>query len=348
MNESSKPRYPEEIIPVHSRLGMKKLMQLVASILGGVAVALWLLSIVFVWIPTDVRRLGVLVDALQARKPEPQIVVFGNSVLMSGIDASFLTDRLPDEPLAWNCASNGQTFLEAFLLSQELSNNTESSIYGLSIRAGEEDEPLHPQKYNTLFMYGYRPHPRTLKTVGEIFDPQTTALLERSRLQQLFASRWAVRQFIDTQIRTILRPDLALTHSTFDLFHPQSYEERIDPSITERFLERRLEAFHQKGLLLPETTRDLAEKIAKTSGGTNRRIVFLFPPVHPVLFAARREEMLQIVGSFREEMAGATDVHIVNALDLLGAEQFIDDMHPTNEGARILTTHLAQAIDSNW
>ena len=59
--------------------------------------------------PTDISRIGVLLEALRDAPEQPEVLVFGNSIVMSGIDAAQLGAELPDHPRAWNFASTGQS-----------------------------------------------------------------------------------------------------------------------------------------------------------------------------------------------------------------------------------------------
>ncbi|HEB91514.1 MAG TPA: hypothetical protein ENI85_18205, partial [Deltaproteobacteria bacterium] len=249
--------------------------------LAGIAIGLFILAISFKRIPTDLQRLGVLIQSLKDGHPRPELVVFGNSVVMSGIDAEQLARSLPTVSIGWNCASTGQTETEAFLLSQEMPDTVRLAIYGLQIRPGEEEQPLHPQKYNTLFMYGFRPTQETRAELISIFGSSVEDVLNRSELGQIFDSRWALRQFIDTFSRRLLRPDLSLDRATFDLFHPQTYSKRIDEETTAKLIRKRNLAYTEDPPALAYGTVALSMTLAKKLRSRGVLPVFFFPPIHP-------------------------------------------------------------------
>jgi hypothetical protein len=325
-------------------LSVLRIAALIASLLIGVALGLVALAQVFVYVPTDVRRLGLLHRAITTTSPPPDIVVFGNSVLMSGVDGHALTNALPGHPVAWNLASTGQNLLEAYLLSQDLPDSVTIASYSLFPQPDHEVEALNAQKYNTLFMYGFRPSPATLETVGAIHGAEVQALLERSAVAQVFASRWAIRQFVDTRARSLLRTDLALDRATYDLYHPQSYLHPIEPTITQGFLARRLDAFAEAKPVLEHGATALAQTIAKEAAAKGRATVFLFPPLHPEIVRSIRPQLAARQAEFRDALAEAPGVRFVDATELLGSTLFIDDLHPTNEGAAILSQHIAAAL----
>lgn len=317
---------------------------LIGSLLVGVAIGLALLAQIFVRVPTDVRRLGILHQAMQTAEPPPEVAAFGNSVMMSGVDGRALTSLLPESPVAWNCASTGQTLLESYLLSQDLPDTVGVAVYGIFAQPDHDVEPLNAQKYNTLFMYGFRPKAATIETVARIFDADTLEILERSPLAQVFASRWAIRQFVDTRARSLLRSDLALDKATFDLFHPQSYTQAIDPEITQSFVAKRLAEFAKAPAVLGSGTIELAHQIAREADAAGRRTIFLFPPLHPDVLETAGPRLLAVQQEFQAALGGAPGVRILDAAELLDRTQFIDDLHPSNAGAAILSEYLADAI----
>jgi hypothetical protein len=258
-------------------LSVRRLASLVAAIVAGAGGALFLLSRIFTWIPTDIQRLGILAETLRTQNSTPEIVVFGNSAIMSGIDARGLTDAIPEHPLAWNFASTGQSLVESYLLTQDLPTGVKTAIYGIFARPGPDASPLHPQKYNTLYMYGYRPNKDTVATIESLFDPSVGSLLKRSAISQVFLSRWAVRQLIDTQLRVLLRSDLALRKSAIDLFDPQRYETPIDPVVTARRIAERNSVFEATPPIVSAPSTRLALQIVRDAARANRQIIFLFP-----------------------------------------------------------------------
>jgi len=335
LNADSGDRQPLNVIQIALLIG---------SILFGIALGLALLAQAFVHIPTDVRRLGILHRALKSGDPSPAIVVFGNSVLMSGVDGRALTAALPGNPVAWNCASTGQTLLESYLLSQDLPETVETAVYSVFPQPDHDVEPLNAQKYNSLFMYGFRPEPATLETVRASFEPEVLGLLERSTIAQIFASRWAVRQFVDTRARSLLRSDLALDKATFDLFHPQSYLRPIDSEITQGFIDRRLEAFETAPPVLETGAIELARALVRRAETQGRSTVFLFPPLHPEILGKIGPRLEILRAEFARLFVESSRVRVVDATTLLDRSVFIDDLHPTNDGAAILSRKLADAL----
>jgi hypothetical protein len=319
-----------------------RLVALIASVLAGVAAALALMPALFRNTPTDVSRIGVLLDALHAPGAGLEIAVFGNSVIMSGIDAGQLSQELPGRPRAWNCASTGQSLVESFLLTQELPESVRVAIYQIERTPGGEHVALNPQKYNSFYLFGFRPSAETQAVLGRLYGDDVLALLTRPHWLQLFDARWAIRQLADTHLRVLLRRDLALASAERDLLHPQRYAHPIAPELLERFLRAQNDRFAEQPPRIADADRALATQIARDGASRGRRNAFLLAPVHPGLREANAEALAGAAAALEQALEG--EALVLDATSLLDASHFIDDLHPTNEGARRLTRFVAERL----
>ncbi len=321
-----------------------RLVLLILSLLAGVVTALTLMPKMFRVIPTDISRIGVLLEAMRDPGERPKIVVFGNSVVMSGIDAAQLTAELPRHPLAWNLASTGQTLVESSLLTQEIPASTRVVVYTTPLRPRSPEVALHSQKNNAFWMYGFRANAETRATLSQIYGTPVENLLNRSRFSQIFQARWALRQLLDTQLRILLRRDLTLANAETDLFHPQRYAVPISQDLLERFLEKKLTALAGSPAGVPEEDRELVRTLAQLGAREGRHTVLLIPPVHPALLAEHADSFARGADAFERAVADSPGTVVVDASRILGASDFIDTHHPTNEGAVLLTRRLSRHI----
>ena len=65
-------------------------------------------------LPNDYSRTSLIIEALADNKANPESILFGNSVLMSGIDARALRAKT-NSGLIYNFSSSGQTLSESQL-----------------------------------------------------------------------------------------------------------------------------------------------------------------------------------------------------------------------------------------
>ena len=115
----------------------------------------------------------------------------------------------------------------------------------------------------------------------------------------------------------LLRSDLALAKSTFDLFHPQTYEKKIDPAIAERLVQKRIRAYSAAPPAISRESTRLAEQIARNATKLSRQTIFLFPPIHPDLFAAHGVAFLAAGKKFERSLSRAPNTRVIYAMEIL-------------------------------
>jgi len=325
-----------------------QLFVLVSSLVAGIAAALAVMPLIFRIIPTDISRVGVILSVLRDSSKAPEIVAFGDSIVMSGIDAKRLRDELPGRPLAWNLSSTGQSLVETSLLAQELPASVKTIIYTTSLRPIAKETPLHRQKSNAYYLYGFRPTEETLDTLGEVYGEGVLALLSRSHLAQAFEGRWAVRQLLDTSLRILLRSDLSLAGAEVDLFHPQRYTEPIQTNVLLRYIDALLAQLEDAPPRVLARDRKLVRRLAEQAASEGRRTVVLVPPVHPMVRTHFPEAYAQGIAEVARALSGAPSTLLVDASALLAPEHFVDVLHPTNSGAARLSAFVAERIRTGF
>lgn len=325
-------------------LGPLQLGLLLLSVLAGVATALAVMPTIFRHTPTDISRVGVILDVLRDAEARPAIAVFGNSVAMSGIDARRLAQRLPGEPLAWNLSSTGQSVVESALLTQALGEAVPTVVYVAMPRAIVKEVPLLPQKSNAYYLYGFRPDEVTKERLQTVYGDGVMQLLSRGAIEQAFEGRWAVRQLLDTRLRILLRRDLSLASAEVDLFHPQRYTQPVEASVLRRAVEGLNEQLEERRPQIPGRELELIRRIAKDRGTRGQTTVVLIAPLHPGFRVPHADAFADAIRTVEAEMAGVPGARVVDASSALQPEHFIDHFHPTNAGAGVLTDFLAQGL----
>ena len=335
---------PERTAP----LPTAKLLVLLCSVIAGVGAALLVMPTIFRHTPTDISRIGSLLDALNDPTQHPKIAVFGNSAVMSGLDAEQLTAELPDKPLAWNLASTGQSLVESAMLTQAIPSSVDTSIYTTHLLTSPTAPPLLPVKNNTFHIYGWRPTDEMLQVFAGVYGDGVVELVTRPHLSQLFEARWALRQFLDTRLRIFLRTDLNLAAAEDDLLHPQRYAVSLTGDVLARRLADRNEQLSIEPPKTSDADRELVRTLAVRASRLGRRTVVLVPPVHPVEFEAHSGAFRSATRSVETTMADIPDTIVIDATRALEASHFIDDLHMTNEGARILTSLVAKRMREDF
>jgi len=153
-----------------------------------------------------------------------------------------------------------------------------------------------------------------------------------------------VRQLLDTQLRILLRGDLALASAERNLTHPQRYTVPVAPDLLSRFVSERIKAFDAEAPRVPDGVSRLARVIAADAAELGRSTLFVLLPIHPRLLAWNPERMRAAQRDFEQALVDAPGARVLDVSMLLDAGDFIDDLHPTNAGAAKLTRVVADAL----
>ena len=112
--------HTEQTEPHEGNASTSACLVLVLSVAIGAGLALLSAKSIFQAIPTDLSRIGVILNALHAEEQQADLVVLGNSVAMASIDTRVLRATLAGEPKGLNLATTGQSPIESYLYYQEL------------------------------------------------------------------------------------------------------------------------------------------------------------------------------------------------------------------------------------
>ena len=321
--------------------------RVISGILGlliGIAVAALLAPAIFQMVHTDLSRIGVLLKAAHDAESVPRVVVLGNSVIMDGVDARLVSKGLPEAPLAHNYASTGQSLIESYLYYQELLPGVKWLVQTLTPAELARAPRFQEQRYNAYYMYGYRPNAGTVDRLESIFGSSMVEILSTSDLAQRFRSRWAVRQLVDNGMRRLLRSDLALEASTFDLFHPSIRAQPLPQVGLERALRRWFDAWPARSFQANPQSFELMSSMLHWRSSGGRELVFLLPPIHPWIRAQRGEAFYRAFRSSVKSFAERHAVPVIDTIDLLSAHDFGDHQHPTQAGAVLLSEFLGDRL----
>ena len=337
----------------------------VALILGAV-LADRCMPAIFAQIPTDLLRIRVLITTLRnagatpqasaaaglpvgspahGGAPAPDLVFFGDSLTMNGIDTRLLSQNLPGHPLAYNFGSPRQRVFGAYLYNQELPASVKTVAVMVSPTTIGVKGTLESDVYNVYYMYGFRPNQRTRDTLVSVLGAETAAVLDASDRQNRFTSRWAIRQWLDTAVRGFLRKDLALDRQRVDLFYPSPYTRPISPATFEKNLPLYSPTKPGDSFEADPSQVALLRQWGAEATGAGRKFVVVMAPMHPRLRQVWGPKFDTDLDAFIRSQPFGAQVSLINAGQWLDRdEQFVDVIHPSASGARVLTLALAKAL----
>jgi len=317
---------------------------LLVALGAGIALPYAAMPALFPRIPTDLSRVRLVLEALRDAARQPEVVVFGSSRVMSGVDARQLSQALPSRPLAYNLSSPGQSLAESYLFYQELPAGVRVVVQMASLAELASPHTLERQKFNAFYLNGYRPNARTREVLGDAFGDPLLEILDASDASQRFQGRWALRQLVDTSLRRWLRRDLTLSNAERDLFHPQGYTERFPPDKRARAIARRVKTVSGNDLVIDTHKKQLLDAMVADAAEAGRTVVLFIPPTHPTVHEAMPEASFAKLEELLAELSMGSGVRVADTTHVLTAEHFVDDVHPTNEGAVLVTRRLGDAL----
>ncbi len=322
----------------------RRVVLLGAAIVTGACLALLLMPAIFVRIETDLSRSQSLLAAMRRNTPTMGSVVLGSSVVMAGIDARLIRPSHHSGDM-WtaNLGSTGQTLPESLLLYQELPASVRLVIQVVGPYELLARPRIPGQKYNALYMYGYRPTARTAALVHEVLRDQAEIAIDRSDLAQRFQARWAIRTLADRGARRILRGDLQFASSE-SLVFPNIYTERFAPGKFKKAVAKQARVLRSRPQHADPAAERALQGILEVCHHTGRRLVLLIPPGNPRVAAIVGDGPRGIARKTLQRLAADPAVTVVDASDVLTEAQFVDGLHPTREGARVLSTFVNQRI----
>ncbi|MGH7804669.1 MAG: hypothetical protein ACREQJ_10000 [Candidatus Binatia bacterium] len=286
-----------------------------------------------------------MLDVLNRDALAPGIVLFGSSVIASGIDTEQLSSALPAKPLVLNLATAQQSLTESYLFYQELPSSVRVVVQALTARELMNRPQLDSHKFNAFYMYGYRPDARTRDFLQALLGDDVSSTLALSDAQQRFAARWSVHRLLDTgqwRLRTNL-PDM--DRWATDIFFSGLFQTRLPPADFERTLEWWLSTWTAPDPGIVETIRRLLREMASRQASRNGRLIVFVPPVYPAVTAHVPEAFETELRSVLDD-ARSAGAEVIDASRLLPEESFRDCIHVLHGNAPRLTQQIAERIRS--
>ena len=323
----------------------RNVLVLVGAILVGLAIAGAVMPAIFRRLPSDMTRTRVLLNHLDKPSLQPTACVFGNSQVMNGVDSRRMGDSLPGTPEIWNLSSTGQDVFESFLYYQELPDSVETVVQCITATSLETELDISANKYNAFVMYGYRPDTETINVSDQFASSHARECLQTSNVAQRFESRWVLRSATNFGIRRLLRSDLSLDRAQQDLYSPRTYTRKVGKSQLEHLL-REFDNPRKHGLRLAKHTTAFFTLLHEKFRQQGIEYVLVILPEHPRSPERKSVEFLADLDEYCRYLRDENNLSVVNCIDLLGEEHFIDQRHADEVGAELFTDRLVNELST--
>lgn len=280
---------------------------------------------------SDYDRHALIIDVFKKQSSVRNIIVFGGSQSMFGIDTKQIDEVLKYDGEIFNLSSAGQNLFESSYFYSLIDTTTELVIQCVSpsLFTKNKDHRLFEDKAISMFLSGYRIDEETRKLIKDyntFFDRSTFINYIDSRTYYKSYVHNLIRPFFDNeQFDKSVRTSLSFPHIYTIDRHPnypvyacncEEYFFYEHPSSQLRFLADVKEFFDNKGI----------------------KYILMFMPVNP-------DECHDCYEDFKTYKRMIEDETGIETIDLSGlikdANLFYDAYHPNKAGAKIISSEIA-------
>lgn len=292
----------------------------------------WITPYFFRMLPNDYVRTKLILNTLKDTVMTPEVVIFGNSRGMSGVDGYLLQEKLKNHPVVYSFTSTGQKLSESALYYTSLPASVKTIIQCVDIDYLSEPVDMDIPNQVALYMYGYQMDEQTKLLVPSLEDE-----LNKSTWYYNYQARNCLFSGFSFILRNLLDDDAPENSIDNELHYPTSQTSYRNEAVYQRDLEEqntynKFEAYK----ITPEWKELIA---ASYSYFKNKNIQYylLIMPYNPDITSAKKTEKQEARQSFINELG---DYPYIDCFDLLEASDFYDAIHPNDKGAKKITNQI--------
>jgi len=316
---------------------------LALSLMAGALIGTAIIPVMFKHMPGDTARSLAILKDISTRAGKGHNACFlGNSVVMNGINTGLISDA---DISVWNYSSPGQTLLESSFVLCQTPDNYRMAIVGISADGLCTNKVnISAEKATAYRMYGYTPTESFGRLAEAVGDESLNQTFRENQLRCIIKGRWIVRNGFDMYIRNLLRQDLDLKRAETDMLYPSPYRSRVSDDVLELLIERYYQPRTEEQAVIAPANRLILQYMAEQLKDRGGRLVLVILPEHP---ARRLETNHAFFTSFEQQLKqlqADLDIELINCIDLLSSEEFIDHIHPSPKGAEHLTSEVANHL----
>ena len=296
------------------------------ALFGGVFIVLLIIlnvtaPYVYKLFPNDYSRIGIILDALKTRTVTPEIVVFGNSKAMSGVDANMIQEHLSGNPETYNFSSVGQSIGESLLFYPMLPDDTKAVIQCFKLEEFTQPLVFNEPAIIALKMGKYPMN----EDIKQLLPKAFWEKLDRPDVYYNFKSRQTVSSGLIRFLR--LHLDKAPNYQTIiQMLEKEDYSWADDFSISEEC----------KDLLIK--ANDYLER-------KNVKLYIAIISHAPDVKGLSSEKQEKIIGKLQEELP---QLKFIDCRKSLTSDDFYDPLHPNKKGAEKISTIISTAVNADF
>lgn len=316
---------------------MKKFIQQIVFVLLGIAISILLTIILSPYVPNDTKRLTLINKWTNDENINPEIVIFGDSRAMNGINGYILSENFNNVTVV-SYSSAGQSFSESALFYPKIKESTKVVIQCLDINSLSSYPYLSKDKANALIMSGFKQG-----TINKSFlSHEACKVINANKMVTIFESRNFLREGLHTFKRSIIVPN-ALSDQIYSITFPYLYPyERAPEEQYNKYLRAYKDKESKTSLIINDT---IAEKLRNIQIFFREQSVdyyLVIMPLSPLAWESAPKNYDDTLHKLEIDIG----VKIFDFTYLLPDEYFCDPTHTNKAGAKILTERIAEEIQN--
>ena len=297
------------------------------------AMLMYVESRFFKFLPNDYSRHKTIIETIKNKSLSPEILVFGDSKAMFGVNAKTISANLKNTPLAFNLSSPAQSASEGSYFFSKLPTSTKHIIHCIDFSEFSYGV-LSLEKPVALSMrfYGFEVD----SLMKEYIDTLNPVFFE-SNLKILYEARNMLRTALHNEIRKVMDNEPLNENVFHDLYFPHTYVLNRHPNYPNYPVE-----FDYNKMEISNEKINFILKIDKFLQQRNIKYHLIIMPINPDLYQLNNEVHNSNITKIKELIP---KVDVVDLTGFLNNIDFYDGYHPNKNGAEKLSKEISKYIN---
>ncbi len=283
-------------------------------------------------LPSDYKRHVVLENYFN-KNNKGEIIIFGASETMFGVDSRIIIKELNISGEAYNLSSVAQSLYEASYYYTRVKNNTKIILQNSTPAFFSKNRKRAIAKETAISMYlsGYRISNATKKLI-----PDYNKFFDNSELHNYYESRTMFRSYIHNLIRPLFDNEITDKTKGLELYFPNPFINKKHPNYP--VYEYDCDFYRYKNK--PVDQIKFIKRAVTYFNKRNIKYVIVLMPVNP----DNCSECYDDFNKYAEELKKIENLYVINITNILTPEYFYDGYHANREGAKIISKEISNKI----
>jgi len=315
---------------------MTKFTYKIALILGIITTTILGLLFLQPWffkvLPSDYNRHIVLHNHFKEENKQDEIMVFGDSRTMFGVDTKQIENQLDSDINVYNLSSVDQNIYESSYFYSKIEENTKIVVQCVSSSffTNDKKHELRDEKAIAMFLSGYRIDKNTKDLI-----PNYKQLFEHSQLKNYYASKSYTKSYLNHMIRPFLDNESFDESKRLSKYFPYIYTTNKHPEYP--YFQENCDNYIPTKTAVSQI--DFLVRSNQFFKNQNTKYMLVLMPVNPDICSSNTH-----IHEFARYLESRTQINILDLSDLLEADDFYDSRHPNKEGAKLISEKITREL----